>query len=242
MEELDLKELMTMFWNKKVQTIIIVLIFGMIGGVYSMFMVTPEYRSSTTLVLAKAEDTINPDNSITQTEITLNQKLVSTYSELIKSKAVLRQVLSNLSITSVSEEDLRRNITVNSVKDTELIEITVSNDNKEYASNMANEIAKVFTAKVTEIYNIKNVYIVDAAEVSNGPYNISHIKDVAIFVAIGIVIAILYVLLSNMLDTTVKTAEEIEKATGILVLATVPKMEFSKSMKEKGGNAEWIRN
>ena len=43
-----------------------------------------------------------------------------------------------------------------------------------------------------------------------------------IFTFIGIVIAIMYVLLANMLDTTIKSEEEIEKNFKLTVLATMP--------------------
>lgn len=232
MEELDLKELLTMVWNKKFQIIIIVAIFAIIGAVYSMYMVTPMYKSSTSLVLAKTETDSETTSSITQTEITLNQKLISTYSELIKSKAVLRQVLDNLEL-DVSEENFRKNVSVSSVKNTELIQITVSNENPEYAMLMANETAKVFTGKVQEMYNINNVHILDEAEKTNTPHNINHMKNIAIFAAVGFVLAMIYVFIYNLLDTTVKTSEDIEKNTGLLVLATVP--EFDLNDKIKGG-------
>ena len=52
MEEIDLKELFEIFWHKKVQIILIILIFMVIGIIYSVGFVTPMYSSSTTLVLA----------------------------------------------------------------------------------------------------------------------------------------------------------------------------------------------
>lgn len=236
MEELDLKEIFTMFWNKKVQIVLIVAIFTVIGLVYTMGFVTPKYTSSTTLVLAKAEDSKDTADSITTTEINLNAKLVSTYSELVKSKNVLRQVISNLGI-NVNENTLRSNISVTSVKDTELIEITVTNEVPEYAAKIANETAKVFTTKVSEIYNINNIHVVDEAEVSNNPSNINHTKDVVIFAFIGIVVASAYVLILNIFDTTVKTAEEVEKHFKIPVLASIPiyDQENEKLKRARGG-------
>lgn len=238
MEELDLKELINIFWIKRFYIILIVIMFIIIGIVYSCVIITPEYKSSTTLVLAKSEpNEVNTSTntvateSITQTEVTLNQKLVSTYSELVKSKNVLRQVINNLKLKDLEEDELRRNVTVSSVKDTELIEITVTNKNAEYAHQIANEVAKVFTKKVSEIYNINNVHVVDEAEVSDVPYNINHVKDIIIFMFIGIVIASMYVLISNMLDTTVKASEDIEKKINLPVLAVIPVYDFN----SKGG-------
>ena len=106
MEELDLKELFQIFWNKKLQIILIIAIFMVIGVIYSIGFVTPMYTSYTTLLLVKGEEENAKSDSITTTDLTLNSKLVSTYRELIKSKDVLRQVISNLNI-DVNEEDIR---------------------------------------------------------------------------------------------------------------------------------------
>lgn len=236
MEELDLKQLVNIFWSKRLHVISIVLIFLIIGTVYTFLFVTPKYKSYTSLVLARSESTKENEtdtSTITQTDITLNQKLVSTYSELVKSKNVLREVIKNLNINE-SEENLKDNITVSAVKDTELIQITVTNYYPDRASDIANEIAKVFTKKVGEIYNINNVYIVDEAERANTPYNINHIKDIAIFIAIGLIVSVGYVLISNLLDTTVKSAEDIEKELGVVAIASIPLLKDD-TKKMKGG-------
>ena len=54
------------------------------------------------------------------------------------------------------------------------------------------------------------------------PYNVNHIKDVIIFAFVGAVIAVSYVLVSNMLDTTIKSEDDIEKIFKQTVLATMP--------------------
>ena len=84
MEEIDLKELFSIFWEKKIRIIITVLIFAIIGGVYSIELKKPVYTSSTSLVLAQSQG--DDSSSITSTDITLNSKLVSTYAEIITSK------------------------------------------------------------------------------------------------------------------------------------------------------------
>ena len=128
----------------------------------------------------------------------------------------------------------KNNITVTQEKDTEIIKISVSNENATSAAKLANETAKVFMKKITELYNINNIHIYDEAEVENEPYNINHKKDVLIFAVIGIVIAFGYVLILNMLDTTIKTAEEVEKQFKVPVLASIPLYNFEPA-KSKGG-------
>ena len=233
MEEVDLKEFIMLFWNKKVSIILITIIFMFIGIIYSVGFITPKYTSSTTLLLATSESANSKTNTITTSDITLNSKLVSTYSELVKSKNVTRQVISNLGIDE-TEDELRNSITVSSVKDTELIKISVTDKNATNAYNIANEIAKVFTQKVSEIYNINNVQILDQAEISTTPSNINHAKDVIMFTFVGLFVAIVFVLVANMLDTTIKSSEEVEKLCNVPVIASIPLYSFEIA-KNKGG-------
>lgn len=233
MEEVDLKEFIMLFWNKKVSIILITIIFMFIGIIYSVGFITPKYTSSTTLLLATSESANSKTNTITTSDITLNSKLVSTYSELVKSKNVTRQVISNLGIDE-TEDELRNSITVSSVKDTELIKISVTDKNATNAYNIANEIAKVFTQKVSEIYNINNVQILDQAEISTTPSNINHTKDVIMFTFVGLFVAIVFVLVANMLDTTIKSSEEVEKLCNVPVIASIPLYSFEIA-KNKGG-------
>ena len=51
---------------------------------------------------------------------------------------------------------------------------------------------------------------------------------------IGLVISIVYVLLANLLDTTVKSADDIEKELEVSVLASIPTIKDEKTM-SKGG-------
>ena len=232
MEEIDLKELLKIFWTKKLQIILIILIFMGIGVIYTVGFKVPLYSAETTLILASQNNNQSNSNTITTstaTDITVNSKLVSTYSELVKSKNIIRQVITNLNLgTTISEDELKNNVTVSSVKDTEIIKITVTTKEPVNSVKIANEIANIhgnhqdITEKVKEIYSIENVQVVDKAEISYTPSNINHKKDIIIFAFIGAVVSVIYVLVSNMLDTTVKTAEEIEKEFKLPVVASIP--------------------
>ena len=238
MEELDLKELFSIFWHKKAQIILIILIFIVLGIIYTIGFTTPMYSSETTLLLAgaeKGEGQEGSTNSITTTEISINSNLISTYRELVRSDNVLGEVISNLGI-DISIPNLRNNVSVTAVQDTDVIKITVTTTNAEYSASIANETAKVFTEKIAEFYNMNNVHVVDEAKVSTAPSNINHQRDVLIFAFIGIVVAIIYVLIANMLDTTIKTAEEIEKYFKVPVLASIPVCDLDGALdKRRGG-------
>ena len=236
MEELDLKELFSMFWNKKAEIALITLVLMVIGIVYSYFFITPIYKASTTLVLVQSSSTVSQtgDSAITSTDITMNSKLVSTYSELIKTNTVFGQVASNLNISDEEAKMIKKNISVSSVQNTEIIQITVKDEDPNKAATIANEIAKVFSEKIVEIYNISNLYLLDRAEAPTHASNINHTKDIIIFACIGLVIAAAYVLVASMLDNTIKTEEDIEKMGGLVVLTLIPDYE-AEVKSEKGG-------
>ena len=193
------------------QIILIIAIFAVIGVIYTLTLVTPKYQASTTLLLAtNSASNKTTTESITTTDITLNSKLVSTYSKLVESSKIIRKVISNLSL-NMDEETLKKSISVTAVEDAEMIRIAVKNEDPVLATKIANETATVFIENVKEYYGIENVHVVDEAEIPQEPSNVHHTKDVIIFAFIGIVISIIYVLVENMLDTTIKSEEDIEK-------------------------------
>lgn len=229
MEEVDLKELFNIFWSRKIIIVIITAIFICIGVFYTKCMIKPDYKAVSTLVLTK---NASDDETITQTEVNLNQKLVATYTVLIKSSSVLRPVISNLNL-SISEDVLRNRVSVNLVSNTQLIEVAVTNGNPEKAKEIVNELTKVFMEKAKEIYKIDNISLLNEARTPLTPYNISHIKNIIIFAFIGIAISVGYVIISNMLDTTIKNAEEAEKRLGLTVLASIPNYAYDGKKKGK---------
>ena len=236
MEELDLKELFYLFWNKKLEILFITILFMIVGIVYSYYFITPEYTATTSLVLVQSSTSTsqNSESAITSTDLTINSKLVSTYSEIIKRNIVLDQVANNLNLKEEEVGKIRKRVSVNLRQNTEIIEINVKNEDPKYAANVANEIATVFSEKIVDIYNISNIYLLDRAETPTSPSNINHMKDIAIFIFIGLVVSAIYVLLLNMFDHTVKTEEDIEKLTGLVVLAAIPNYEVELK-KTKGG-------
>ena len=233
MEEIDLKEIFNIFWTKKIVILLVIILFMTVGALYSYLYVKPEYKAYTTLVLTGSNDSnISTVEKITQTDISLNNSLVATYSELVRSKTVLRQVIQNLDIED-SEDFLRSKISVSVVKSSQLIQIDVANVDPVKAKIIANELGKVFSAKVAELYNMNNVHVVDEAEEPTRPYNISHLKDVAMFGGVGAVLACGVVFVLNLIDTTIKNKDDIERKIGITVLAQLPQCDFDEDDNKK---------
>ena len=87
MEEIDLKELIAIFLEKKFLIITIVLIAAILGVLYTKKLIVPEYQSSTSLVLVQVNDIDSEAvKSITSADLMLNTKLVDDYREIAQSK------------------------------------------------------------------------------------------------------------------------------------------------------------
>lgn len=230
-EEIDLKNIFSMFWERRIGIIIIFLVCLVVGYVYTTFFVTPLYQATSTAILtSNSADGEEGQASVTQSEVTLNNSLLSTYSEIATSDSVVGKVISNLGL-NISYEALKSQITVTSAKNSQVIQITVENANAELSARIANEIRQVFTERVAELYDMQNIKPLDDAKVPSSPSNINHMKDIIIFAGIGIVLAVAYVFVANLLDNTVKSSSDIEKATGLNVIAEIPIYEFNQGRK-----------
>lgn len=228
MEEIDIKEIFYYIFKKKM-FVILLTILGVVAGIfYTKYLVTPMYSSVTTVVLSKPTNTTNLYNTnvegITQSDLTLNSKLVSTYSEIMKSRAVAEEVKETLGL-DISEESLMSNISVSAKDGTEMLKIQVLNENPEIAAAVANTLSDVFKGKVKEIYNIENVTIIDKAIPSSTPNNINYIKNVGLFGAIGFVLSCSILFLIFYFDTRIKSKTEVEELLGLEVLAIIPEMK-----------------
>ena len=67
--------------------------------------------------------------TITKIDFTLNSKLVETYSELIRKKDILKQIMDEFDLKGVTIEELKEKIEVTAETEGGLIKIEVTNSN-----------------------------------------------------------------------------------------------------------------
>ena len=219
MEEFNIFEFFKYYWSK-ILFVVIFITIGLIGSyIYTFNTQVPIYQSKTSLLLTKASDSTT---TITQNDVSLNKNLVSTYRQIIKSRRILDEVIKNMYL-DISYEELSKQVEVSSVNDTELIVISVYNEDNNLAKYIADEIANVFKKEIVEIYNIENVSIIDAAMISDTPYNVHVLKQFFIGGALGFILSSAIILFFFYMDDTIKTEEDIENKIGLAVLGSVPK-------------------
>lgn len=217
METIDLKDMFSYFKSKISIIILFIAVVGIMGCLYGLFIQKPVYKSSTSIVLISESQT---GATLTYNDVSLNQNLVSTYSEIIKSRRVLNQVIDNLSL-DYSYSNLSNNVEVSSVTGTQIIKISVSDRNNKTAMKIADEIAKVFAKEIPELYNISNVNILDYAEAASNAYNVNFIKQSIIYLLVGLVLGLGITFVMYYFDRSVKNISQVEEKIKLPVLATV---------------------
>lgn len=223
MEEISLKEVLFILKKRMKLILSLFLIAVLLSSIISVFVLDKVYQANTTLMVGRPKDYVS-DANIQYNELLLNQKLVSTYGELIKTRAVAEEVIKNLNL-DLSYEQYKEKVNVSLVKDTELIQIIVKDTDPNTAAIIADETANVFMEKVQDIMKVDNVHVIDKAEIPLGPVSPNVLLNIAIAGVLGLMLGVFLAFLLEFLDNTIKTPEDVEKYLNLPVLGSIPKVE-----------------
>lgn len=229
--EIDLREYFQIIRKRIWIIILLVVISVAVSGIVSFYVLEPVYEAFTTLIVSKPNER---DTIIEYSDVLLSQQLVKTYGEIIKSRNISTHVIINLSLNITSEE-LRKKITVSPVKNTEIVQIKVTDTNPELARDIANELTKVFMKDIKRIMKIDNVQIIDSAEIPLVPIKPKPKLNMIVAGFLGITAGLGIMFLMEYLDNTLKTPEDIERYFGVSVIGTIPDInkKIGKKVKRK---------
>ena len=128
--------------------IIIPLALSIIISILIMLIIPTKYMATTTLM-------VEPSNNNQTNELNVlmaGERLAQTYTQMIKSRPILEEVITKLN-ADVSAGDLGANTTVQPVNNTQLIRISVTNNEAEQAVAFANTIASTFISYNKKLSN-----------------------------------------------------------------------------------------
>lgn len=192
----------------------------LIAGIISFFFLTPIYQGSTQILV---NQTKQPEQQMIQTQdIQANLQLINTYNVIIKSPAILNKVIERLDLDTTPGA-LTQNISVTNANDSQVVNITVQDENPAQAVDIANTVASVFKEEIPDLMNADNVNILSSAVLAANPSPIKPNKtmNVAIAMVIGLMIGVGLAFLLEYLDTTVKTEKDVEDVLGLPILGLV---------------------
>lgn len=231
MEEVNVKEFYKFILKNIIVVILVSVVFSIITFVYSKYIKVPLYQTSTTILLTNTTEAIN------QNDITLNQKLTTTYSELIKSRRVLSKVIEDLNLdTTVAK--LADQISIESVSNTEILKVSVKDKDKQMAMSIANKTAEVFSHEVVQIYKINNISIIDEAVLPKMVANNTTVRDTIIAFILGGAVSISVLFVIYYFDDTIKYSENLEEEIKLPIIGKIGMNDVKK--KENETNTELI--
>lgn len=225
-DEISLKEVFEIIKKRFKAIAAITVICVLIASIVTFFVLKPEYESNVTLMVGKPihKVAVNPDETITYQEIQTNRLLVSTYGEIAKSRTVLEQVIKNLNL-DVTTDVLKEKINVSLVKDTEIIQISVTDQDPKMAATIANELASAFSDQVVKIMNVENIQVIDKAIPPTNPVKPKPKLNIAISLVLGLMIGAFTAFVMEFFDTSIKSPEDVAKYLGLPVIGNIPYVE-----------------
>ncbi|WHY61516.1 YveK family protein [Cytobacillus firmus] len=238
-ETISLKELFQTLKKRFSLIIAITIVAVMISGIVSYFVLTPIYQSSTQILVNQAKD---EQGVYTAGEVQTNLQLINTYNVIIKSAAILELVKKELNL-DITTGALNEKITVQSEQNSQVVTISVQDEDPQMAADIANKTAEVFQKEIVNIMNVNNVTILAKAELGENPSPVKPqpLLNIAIAMVVGLMAGVGIAFLLEYLDNTIKDEQDIEKAVGLPVLGVIATIEETNESSSRSERSARLR-
>lgn len=212
-------DLIAMCWAllEKWKWIVASMLLGMLlFGTYHRFMVKSVYQADASIFVT------NTNSVITISDLQLGSALTEDYAKIIKSRAVLKEVIKDQGL-DMNFRQLGNLVTVNNPAESHIITITVTCGDAEMSRNIANSIMEVGIQHIYKVFGSNEPSVIDYSEsdavVDLTPGLWSYLEKGALA---GAAFACALICIRFLLDTTLKNEEEIQKYLHMPVLSVVP--------------------
>ncbi|HEY3368824.1 MAG TPA: Wzz/FepE/Etk N-terminal domain-containing protein [Symbiobacteriaceae bacterium] len=220
--ELDLRELLHILRRRLWLIVTVPVVAAVVAGAISVFVLQPVYSASTTLWVIKD----NTTGQVNYNDVLMSQNLTKTYAEVAKSRTVLAGALKGShAATDLTVEQLQKKLTVTAVRDTQILSFSVEDRDPVLATKLADGVAESFKQEIVGFMKVENVKIVDEALVPTLPVSPRKTMNVAIAFVLGALAAVGTAFLLELLDTSIKTPDDVTRHLGLPVLGTIPVFE-----------------
>ena len=133
----DLRQYIDLLWQWAWLIVLAILLAGIAAYITSRFQ-DPVYQATTIFLVSEAPST----QASEYTAILTSERLARTYSEMLTKRPILEEVITRLGLEEKFKrpESLKKNITVQVVRDTQLIELSVEDTDPILAAQLANSL------------------------------------------------------------------------------------------------------
>nr|AOP02568.1 Chain length determinant protein Wzd [Streptococcus suis] len=214
--EIDILLLLKTIWRKKFLIIITALFGAGIAFVYSSFLVTPQFDSTTRIYVVSQN--VEAGAGLTNQELQAGTYLVKDYKEIILSQDVLSRVKTELGLT----EDISNKISVSIPVDTRIVSISVRDADPNEAARIANSLRTFAAQKIVEVTKVSDVTTLEEAVPAEEPTTPNIKRNILLGLLAGGILATGIILAMEVLDDRVKRPQDIEEVMGLTLLGVVP--------------------
>lgn len=223
-QEIDLREILSII-RKKWWIVFVITIFAVIvSGILSFYVIKPTFQASTSLIVSKSQTAQYSNGQIQFQDVQTNRLLASTYAEIATSRSVLQEAIDDLKL-NLTTDQLKSKINVAEKGDTEVINISVKDNNPKMAADIANAVANSFVDNIVKIMKVDNVSVIDKAIPPMNKVSPKPLLNIAIAVILGIMVSIFVIFLLEYFDRTYKNIDDVKKYLDLPVLGVIPELK-----------------
>ena len=236
--EIDLSQLLYILWKNIIWIILTAVLCADIGYGIATFAKTPIYTASADMLVNNKQNVSSNDNTntVTSSDLTASSTLVSTYSIILKSHTVLEEVIKTLDL-DYSYAELANMISVSTVNDTQVMRVTVKNEDPQTAMDIVAQIVSIAPAVIVDKAEVGSVKTVDQPWSSGRPVSPNKMKYILIFAFIGIFVSCCFFILRELLNNTFKTEADVTRELGLPILGVIP-LEEGGVVAQKSGTKQ----
>jgi len=219
-ETISLRELFETLKKRLSLILVITLLAAAVSGAISYFVLKPVYKSSSQILVSQAA--ASSLASIAGVSLDTDAKYIETYNVILKSPYILDQVIKELKMDTTPEQ-LNGSVSVTQEGQSQVVTISVTNNDPAEAVRIANEIAQVFQREIAQLMRIDNITILSEAELAENPAPVKPepLLNIAIAIVVGLMAGVGLAFLLEYFDNTIKSEQDIEKLLELPVLGVV---------------------
>ena len=210
--------------------IIIALSFILISSIYTSFFMNKDYEATVKVFIGKQKFQ-NTTETYNNEEIVLYQRLITTYSEILKSKKLINKSINESKVNSLkeTEEKIEYNsviakLKVNAVTNTQIIELKYTSKNPQESYDLLYSMTENLIAYSKELYPTVNIKVLEQVNVNSSTLINKKIMITLMSFISGLVISIGGLVMMMYFNNTFKSSEALEKELEISVLGAIPDM------------------
>lgn len=215
-EEIDLLEL----WHAIIHRLWLVILAGIVfaGAAYlfTSYMITPMYTSSSTMLVITKETTLS-----SLADLQLGSKLTEDYGILITSRPVLQKTIKKLNL-KMNYKELRSRIHIETPNDSRMLIISTEQPNPKMAKAVVDKLAEISAEYIADKMEVTPPKIIEEGEAPEEPSSPNIFRNTAVGGMLGVLLVCFLICASVILNDSIQTAEDVERYLEIPVLAVIP--------------------